>query len=69
MRTVLVMTIFVLGVFVTASAIPALSGPFVPLISEQIEDARDSDQPDNQRDVADSDNESPAMSATRVNNQ
>ena len=69
MRTVLVMTIFVLGVSVTASAIPALSGPFVPLSSEQIEDARDSYQSDNQRDVADSDNESPATSATQANSQ
>ena len=69
MRTVLVMTIFVLGVFVTASAIHALSGPSVPLSSELIEDVRVTGQPDNERDVADSDNESPAMSATRVNNQ
>ena len=63
------MTIFVLGVFVTTSAISALSGPFVPLSSEQVDDVRDPDQSENERDVADSDNESPAVSATRVNNQ
>ena len=69
MRTVLVMTIFVLGVFATAPAPFALSGPFVPLGSEQTGDIRDSEQSENERDVADSDNESPATSATQANDQ
>ena len=42
---------------------------FVPLSSEQVDDVRDSDQSENEREVADSDNESPAVSATQANDQ
>ena len=64
MRITLVLTIFVLGVFVTTPVAFALSGPFVPLSSEQPnDDFRDSDQSDNERGVADSGDESPDTSA------
>ena len=69
MKTVLALAIFVLGVFVTTPAAFALSGPFVPLSSEQIDDVRDPDQSENERDVADSDNESSATSATQTDDQ
>ena len=69
MRTILMLTIFVLGVFVTAPAPFALSGPFVPLSSEQIDDVRDTEQSENERDVAGSDNESSTTSATQANEQ
>lgn len=64
MKTVLVLEIIVLGVFVNTPATFAFSGPFVPLSSEQVDvDARDSNQSENERDVAGSDNESPDTSA------
>ena len=71
MKTMLVMTIFALGVFATAPAPFALSGPFVPLSTERMmdDDIRDSDQSENERDVADSDNEGSTTSATQANDQ
>ena len=65
MRITLVLTIFVLGVFVTTPVAFALSGPFVPLSSEQPnDDFRDSDQSDNERGVADSGEESSTSEAS-----
>ena len=70
MRTVLALTIFVLGVLVTTPAAFAFSGPFVPLSGELAdEDFRDADQSENGRDVADSDNEDSTTSATQTNGQ
>ena len=69
MKTVLALTMFVLGAFVTTPAAFAFSGPFVPLSSEQVDDVRDPDQPENERDVADSDNESSSTSETQSNDQ
>ena len=69
MRMVLAMTIFVPGVFVTTPAPFALSGPFLPLSSEQMDEDRDPDQSGNERDVADSENEGSTTSATQANDQ
>ena len=69
MKTVLALTIFVLGAFATTPVAFAFSGPFVPLSSEQIDDVRDPDQSENERDVADSDNEGSTTSATEANDQ
>ena len=69
MKTVLALTMFVLGAFVATPATFAFSGPFVPLSSEQIEDVRDPNQSENERDVADSDNEASTTSATQTNDQ
>ena len=65
------MAIFVLGVFETTSAPFALSGPFIPLSSEQMVDdgVRDADQPDNERDVADYGDEDSTASTTQTSGQ
>ena len=69
MRTILTLTVFILGAFAVAPAAFAFSGPFVPLSSEQIDDVRDPDQLENERDVADSDNEPSTTSATQTDDQ
>lgn len=71
MRTVLVITIFVLGVFVTTSSSFALSTQLVPLITERItgDDVRDPDQSENEIDLADLSNESSAASTKQTSDQ